>query len=176
MELVPQRFEGKVRYEKTITDPNDKDCGKTKKITETYLVDALSYTEAEANLTERMIQFGIKGDFRITNLKPASYAEILLSEDDQEENWFVCKIRLTIIDESSDKIVEKKVTQTLLQRAPNINIALERLNEFGKGYQSDFSIVGINESQIIDYLRYEVKEDTPNNSNKSLELEAEPTL
>ena len=76
-------FECKIRYEKQITDTNDKDCGKVKKITETYLVDALSYTEAEARIVKEMAQY-IKGEYSITGIKQAKYAEIFYKEQSEE--------------------------------------------------------------------------------------------
>ncbi|MBQ1753289.1 MAG: DUF4494 family protein, partial [Paludibacteraceae bacterium] len=68
--MMAKYFECKIRYEKQITDPNDKDCGKLKKVNESYLVDALSYTEAEARITKEVAQY-IKGEYSITNIKQA---------------------------------------------------------------------------------------------------------
>ena len=55
-------FETKIRYEKTMED------GSMKAVTESYVVDALSFTEAEASITEEMSMY-ISGDFKITGIK-----------------------------------------------------------------------------------------------------------
>ncbi|HPG55757.1 MAG: DUF4494 domain-containing protein [Paludibacteraceae bacterium] len=144
-------FECKIRYEKQITDTNDKDCGKVKKITETYLVDALSYTEAEARIVKEMAQY-IKGEYSITGIKQAKYAEIFYKEDDLCENWYACKIRITLIDESRG--AEKKVPQSLLVRAEGVDDAWKRLMEGMKSTMSDFEITAIGLSPILDYFRY----------------------
>ena len=119
-------FECKIRYEKQITDPNDKDCGKLKKVNESYLVDALSYTEAEARITKEVAQY-IKGEYSITNIKQAKLAELIFREDDLCEDWFYVKIKITVVDESRG--TERLVPQTLLVRGESVEDALKRFKE-----------------------------------------------
>ena len=56
-------FECKVRYDKTM------ETGLLKKTTETYIVEALSFTEAERRFIEEMTPF-ISGEFTVTDIKP----------------------------------------------------------------------------------------------------------
>ena len=65
-------FVCKIRYEKTGED------GLQKKVTETYVVDALTFTEAEARITEEMASY-ISGEFKIMNIDPAPFAEIFFA-------------------------------------------------------------------------------------------------
>ena len=51
-------FETKIRYEKMMDD------GKQKMVTEQYVVDALSFTEAEASIIEEMSSY-ISGEFKV---------------------------------------------------------------------------------------------------------------
>ena len=67
-------FECKIQYEKTIEN------GMTKKVTEPYLVDALSFTEAEARITEEITPF-MTGEFTVSDIKRANYSELFYSED-----------------------------------------------------------------------------------------------
>lgn len=77
-------FETKIRYEKTQED------GSMKKVTEQYVVDALSFTEAEAAITEEMKSY-ISGDYRITDIKMAAYHEIFFSDMDKDDKWYKAK-------------------------------------------------------------------------------------
>lgn len=146
-------FECKIRYEKQITDPNDKDCGKLKKVNESYLVDALSYTEAEARITKEVAQY-IKGEYSITNIKQAKIAELIFREDDLCEEWFYVKIKITVVDESRG--TERLVPQTLLVRGESVEDALKRFKEAFKDSMSDYIITSISASPILEYFKYEL--------------------
>lgn len=78
-------FECKIRYEKTM------DNGMNKKVTEPYLVDALSFTEAEARIIEEMTPF-ISGEFTVSDIKRANYSELFPCEEDSADRWFKCKL------------------------------------------------------------------------------------
>ncbi len=144
-------FECKIRYEKQITDPNDKDCGKLKKVNEVYLVDALSFTEAEARIVKEVAQY-IKGEYTITNIKQARIAELIFKDDDLCENWFTVKIKIVVVDE--ERGTERLVPQTLLVRAESVEDALKRFKEAFKDSMSDFTITSIASSPILEYYKY----------------------
>ena len=78
-------FECKIRYEKTMEN------GMNKKVTEPYLVDALSFTEAEARIIEEMTPF-ISGEFTVSDIKRANYSELFPSEEEAADRWFKCKL------------------------------------------------------------------------------------
>lgn len=148
-------FECKLRYEKQITDTADKDCGKIKRVTETYLTDALSYTEAEARIAEEVGMF-IQGEYEITGIKQTRIAELFYKEDDLVENWYLCKIKIIIVDEN--KGMERKVSQSVLVRAGGVDDAFARLNEGMKGSMSDYEVYSISLSPILDYFKYKPSE------------------
>lgn len=146
-------FECKIRYEKQITDPNDKDCGKLKKVNEVYLVDALSYTEAEARIVKEVAQY-IKGEYSITNIKQARLAELIFKDDDLCENWFTVKIKITVVDENSG--TERLVPETLLVRAEDLSDALKRFKDAFKDSMADYIITSIAASPILEYYKAEL--------------------
>ena len=74
-------FECKIRYEKVMEN------GMQKKVTEPYLVDALSFTEAEARIIEEMTPF-ISGEFTVSDIKRANYSELFPSEEEAADRWF----------------------------------------------------------------------------------------
>ena len=103
-------FECKIRYEKLMEN------GMNKKVTEPYLVDALSFTEAEARIIEEMTPF-ITGEFTVSDIKRANYSELFPSEEESADRWFKCKLIFITLDEKSG--AEKKTsTQVLVHRRP----------------------------------------------------------
>lgn len=92
-------FECRIRYEKVMEN------GMQKKVTEPYLVDALSFTEAEARIIEEMTPF-ISGEFVVADIKRANYGELFPSNDEQDDRWFKCKLVFITLDEKSG--AEKK--------------------------------------------------------------------
>ena len=74
-------FECKIRYEKVMEN------GMNKKVTEPYLVDALSFTEAEARIIEEITPF-ISGEFTVSDIKRANYSELFFCEEDAADRWF----------------------------------------------------------------------------------------
>ena len=84
-------FECKIRYEKTMEN------GMNKKVTEPYLVDALSFTEAEARIIEEMTPY-ISGEFTVNDIKRANYSELFFAEDANADRWFKCKLTFITLD------------------------------------------------------------------------------
>ena len=87
-------FECKIRYEKVMEN------GMQKKVTEPYLVDALSFTEAEARIIEEMTPF-ISGEFTVSDIKRVNYSELFPSDDEADDIWFKCKLSFITLDEKS---------------------------------------------------------------------------
>ena len=89
-------YETKIRYEKTMED------GAQKKVTEQYVVDALSFTEAENTIIEEMSSY-ISGEFKITDIKHAAYREIFFSENTNDDRWYKAKLQFITLDEKTEK-------------------------------------------------------------------------
>ncbi|GIZ07714.1 DUF4494 domain-containing protein [Flavobacterium sp. UMI-01] len=136
-------FECKVKYRKI--DEN----GGQKVTTEPYLVDALSYTEAERRINEEMAAY-ISEEFKITNIKVANYAEIHPFEN--SDRWFKSKIALIAYDEESGK--ERKTNMYFLLQANDIKEAFDNTVHVMKNTMGEYSITAINESPIVDVFPY----------------------
>ena len=125
-------FECKIRYEKVMEN------GMQKKVTEPYLVDALSFTEAEARIIEEMTPF-ISGEFTVSDIKRANYSELFPSDEESADRWFKCKLIFITLDEKSG--AEKKTsTQVLVQAADSFGVSektiqrdLDTLRHYGGG-------------------------------------------
>ncbi len=141
-------FESKVRYEKTMEN------GKVKKVVEPYLVDALSFTEAEARTIEEVTPF-ISGEFSIMAIKRASYDETFLNEGG--DRYFKCRLAYITLDEKSG--AEKKTKQNILVQANTLQDAKDYLVEQMKGTMSDYTIEMVKETDIMDVYPYAAKEE-----------------
>lgn len=140
-------FETRVRYQKTMED------GCEKNVTEKYVVDALSVTEAESRINEEISLYG--SDFCVLGVTKASYAEILFSENDDDDNWYKCKISIITIDEKTFR--EKRTNINYLIQAKSLEGALKNAKELMKDTASDYDIVGLNETKIVDVMENEEK-------------------
>ncbi|MGV8813466.1 MAG: DUF4494 domain-containing protein [Gelidibacter sp.] len=136
-------YECKVKYKKT------HDTGEQKITTDTYLLDAVSYTEAEVRITEEM-QAYTNEDIKITNLKVANYSEVHPFEN--SDRWFKCKISLIAFDEESGK--ERKSNIYLLVQANDIKEAFDNSNIVMAQTMGDYTIPSIIESPILDVFPY----------------------
>lgn len=151
-------FECKIRYEKLMEN------GMNKKVTEPYLVDALSFTEAEARIIEEMTPF-ITGEFTISDIKRANYSELFVSEEEAADRWFKCKLIFITLDEKSG--AEKKSSTQVLVQAADLRDAVKKLDEGMKGTMADYQIGSVSETAIMDVYPYEVEESQNDSINKS---------
>ena len=76
-------FECKVKYDRM------QENGMVKKVNEPYLVDALSFTEAESRIIEEVKPF-ISGDFSISAVKKTKISEIFF--DETADKYYMVKV------------------------------------------------------------------------------------
>lgn len=139
-------IECKVRYQKTMED------GTEKMVNEPYLVDALSFTEAESRITDEMSVY-ISGEFRVDAVKKCNASEVLFSDVDDDDKWYKAKLQFITIDEKTEK--EKRSNTTYLVQAKSLARALRYVDEFMGKTMIDYDIVGLNETKIMDVFKYE---------------------
>lgn len=138
-------FECKIRYDKL------QENGAAKKVTEAYLVDALSFTEAEARITEEETPF-ISGEFSVSAVKRTKIAEIFWNE--AGDRWYLVKVAFITIDEKT--AAEKKSNSLILVQASDFKNAYDTFIEGMKGTMADYEIVQINETMIMDVYKMKV--------------------
>ena len=142
-------FEAKVRYDKTMEN------GDLKKVTETYVVDALSFGEAEKRAIEEITPF-VNDGLEIADLKIAQYKEVFFADNQQADRWYVAKLAFITIDEKTDK--EKKTSVFYLVNAGNINSAIKNIDEVMGGTMIDYQTINVSETTIMDVFEYKKKE------------------
>ena len=139
-------FETKIKFEKTMDD------GQQKKVTEAYVVDALSFTEAEKRITEEMSSY-ISGPFDVTDIKKATYKEVFFSESETADRWYKAKLQFITIDEKTEK--EKRTNVFYLVQSASLPEAVNSINSVMGGTMIDYVIVSIAETQLMDVYVYE---------------------
>ena len=126
--------------------------GLIKKVTEPFLVDALSFTEAEARINEEMKPF-ISGEFIVSNIRRARINELFANENG--DKWYRSKVYFISLDE--EKGIEKRTACTMMVQANNIKEAWDGLQEGMKGTMADYEIASITETKILDVFNYKAE-------------------
>ena len=141
-------FERKVRYDKL-----QENTAAVKKVTESFLVDALSFTEAEARIIEERTPF-ISGEFSVSAVKRTKLAEIFFDESDAADKFYQVKYQITTIDDrgaaAGKPAQEKKISILALQQAADFEDAVKSFNENMKGTLADYDIVAVSETMLLD--------------------------
>lgn len=145
MQIMKKWFLAKIRYEKT------DEKGMTRKVTESYLVDALSFTEAEARIIDNVKDF-ITGEFNVTALKWESISELFASDKECDDKWYKIKVAFITIDEKSGK--ERKTYTYMLVQSSDTASAEKRLHEGMKGTLANYRVMTVTETPIMDVYPY----------------------
>ncbi len=140
-------YETKIRYDKMM------DNGMLKQATELYVVDALSFSEAESRITEEMSAF-ISGEFKITGITEATYKEVFFSGLEADDRWYKTKLQFITIDEKTEK--ERRQTVYYLVQAANLDRAVKYVDEVMGKTMIDYTIAAVTETAIIDVYEHKL--------------------
>ena len=143
--MMHSYFLCKIKYEKTMEN------GQDKKVTEPYLVDALSHTEAEARIIKEMTPY-ISGVFTVAGIVPANYSEIFFAEDTAADRWYKCRLAFLTLDEKTG--AERRTMSNVLVQAADLRDAIKKLDEGMKDSMADYVIVSVAETMIMDVYPY----------------------
>ena len=138
-------YECTVRYERQIED------GMTKKVNELYVVDALSFGEAEEAITREMTAY-VSGEFEVKNINPAAYHEIFFSENANDDRWYKAKLQFITIDEKTQK--EKRSNVYYLVQASTLPVAVKHIEEVMGTTAIDYVIASLAETLIMDVFEH----------------------
>lgn len=142
-------FECKVSFEKVMEN------GMQKRVTESYLVDALSFTEAEARIIEEMNPF-ISGEFTVSAVGRKKLSEIFFNENG--DRFYKIKVYFITLDEKSG--AEKKTAAQMLAQASDLKDAIAVLEDGMKGALADYTIASVAETQIMDIFPFEANKES----------------
>ena len=141
-------FECKVSYEKMLEN------GVQKKVTEPYLVDALSFTEAEARIIEEIRKY-ITGEFTVSSVRRNNIAEIFYNETG--DRYYKIKVFYITLDEKSG--AEKRTSVQMLAQASDLQEAIDVLEKGMKGSMADYVMASVTETQLMDIFPFSEKKD-----------------
>ena len=138
-------FECKIKYEKVMED------GKEKNVAEPYIVDALSFTEAEARIIQEVSPF-ISKEFVVSDIKRLKISELVLSDKNGDDKYYKCKLVFITLDEK--KGTEKKIATQILVQAADLRVAVKKVDEHMRGSMADYEIANVAETAYMDVFLY----------------------
>lgn len=144
---MAQWIKTSVRFDKTMEN------GSIKKVTEPYLVDALSFTEAEARIIEEVTPY-ISGEFTVSAVNKSKVSEIFW--DASGDRWYKVKAAFITINEKTS--AEKRSKTVFMVQASDFKSAYDNFMQGMKGIMEDFEIIGITETAIMDVFKAKLAE------------------
>jgi hypothetical protein len=156
-------FTVKVKYTKQLEN------GTFKRVSEPYLLAAMTFTDAEARIYEELGS-SIRGEFQVTGIARTDLHDIFQYDD--AEQWFKCKVTYDRIDEDGEKA--KTISQNFLVSAANVKESYDRIEESLATLMIDFNVVSITSSPIVEIFPYR-EEDVQSPAQKAPKFEEETT-
>ena len=133
-------FEVIVRLEKMLDD------GSTKKVNETYVIEAMSFSEAEKRIMNE-VGMNVRGDIEVKKISPAAYKEVVFSDNRNDGLWFKAKVSFITLNEKTGK--EKRRAAQYLVQADTFDDAVSRINEF-MVITGDYLKATVTETKIVE--------------------------
>ena len=154
---MAQWIEVRARYDKMMEN------GSVKKVTEPYLVDALSCTEAEARVTEELRAY-ISGDFSVSNVGKTKISEVFW--DASGDRFYKVKVNFITLDEQT--ATEKRTATYILVQASSFKEAYDNFIDGMKGTMADYEIEAINETKLVDVYRADLLSEAEREADRML--------
>lgn len=140
-------FECKVAYERQA------EAMGMKKVSELYLVSAMSFTEAEERIIKEISPLVSIGELEVTNIKRVKFAELFLTSRTEADRYFKARVNFITIDEKSGS--EKKAGVNILVQSEDFATAVSTLVKEMESQLSEYEIASISDTQILDVIQYE---------------------
>lgn len=138
-------FETKIKYQRTMED------GSEKVVSELYVVDALTCTEAENKVIDEMSAYS-SGENKVTRTSEAAFGEVFFSDNYEDDKWYKAKLQFITLDEKTEK--ERRTNVTYLVQAKSLARALRYVDEAMGKTMIDYDIVGLNETKVMDVFEH----------------------
>ena len=131
-----------------------------KKVTELYVVDALSFAEAETRITEEMSKY-ISGEFEVTDVKKAPYKEVFFGDDVLDYRFYRAKLDFITLNEKTEK--EKRSRVVYLVQAASLKGAFKGVEDVMNGTTIDYDAAAIDSTKVMDVFEYAKSEEYESN-------------
>jgi hypothetical protein len=130
------------------------DKGSLRKFTDQYMVDALSFTEAEAKV-HNLVKDQVRGEFEVSGLTKSNVTDVFQYSED--EYWYKSKVTYLVQDADSGK--DKLYNLYMMVSATDLKNAYERLDDNLQGMINNPRIVQIQETSVMGVIWNESKEE-----------------
>lgn len=142
-------FTTKIKYDKTMED------GLIKRTNEVYMVEALTFGEAEQRIIREMEPF-ISGEFEVAELKKTKLAELFESNDSLADKWFSAKVAFITLDEKTG--AEKQTISPMMVQAIDTSDALKNLQAGMADTMGEWVIKSLTETKVMDIYHEDLSE------------------
>ncbi len=117
-----------------------------KKMNEVFLVNAVSYTDVEAKITEEM-QMRTTSEFHITNINREKYVYVLTNDEDGGY-FFNAVVSYSSLDDDGQN--EKKIRMNICVETSNIDNVSEIVSKVFSGLDNvDYNLIKVVLTKII---------------------------
>ena len=140
-------FEVKLRYDKVHED------GYEKKVTESYVVEALSFGEAEKTAIEFLGGY-VSGEIQVVNINPMKFHEVFFNEQESCDRYYKVILQFITIDEKTER--EKHTQVYYLVQASSFDNCKDSIRTIMDGTMIDYQIASVSETKVIDVIEHEL--------------------
>jgi len=140
-------FEVKMRYDKVHED------GYEKKVTESYVVDALSFGEAEKTAIEFLGSY-VSGEIQVVNINPMKFHEVFFNEQESCDRYYKAILQFITIDEKTER--EKHTQVYYLVQASSFDNCKDTIRTIMERTMIDYQIASVSETKVIDVIEHEL--------------------
>lgn len=140
-------FEVKMRYDKVHED------GYEKKVTESYVVEALSFGEAEKTAIEFLGSY-VSGEIQVVNINPMKFQEVFFNEQESCDRYYKAILQFITIDEKTER--EKHTQVYYLVQASSFDNCKDTIRMIMDGTMIDYQIASVSETKVIDVIEHEL--------------------
>lgn len=138
-------FECKIKYDKNMGGEQG-----VARVSEAYLVDAMSFTEAEERITKEMMPF-ISGDFEVANIRKIRIYEMI--QNPKGDRWYRAKVNMIVYNDENQ--TEKTVSHPMFVQAATLKDALQTLELGMKDTLAEWEAVSLIETPVMDVYFYD---------------------
>lgn len=137
----------KLRYDKVHED------GYEKKVTESYVVDALSFGEAEETAVEFLGSY-VSGEIQVVNINPMKFHEVFFNEQESCDRYYKVILQFITIDEKTER--EKHTQVYYLVQASSFDNCKDTIRSIMERTMIDYQIASVSETKVIDVIEHEL--------------------
>ena len=140
-------FEVKMRYDKVHED------GYEKKVTESYVIEALSFGEAEKTAIEFLGSY-VSGEIQVVNINPMKFQEVFFNEQGSCDRYYKAILQFITIDEKTER--EKHTQVYYLVQASSFDNCKDTIRTTMDRTMIDYQIASVSETKVIDVIEHEL--------------------